>query len=235
MLRRNNESLPPSAALRLRLLDAGNTQATKLGSAALVLEKRGAPLLQIDCGPDSLGRFQQVYGDTEPPALFITNSDFDHIGGLESWFERLMTGRRSLTPQLYIPVKLLPILQSRITDYANMLAEAGSNFLDAFQLIPVSESFQLNHMQFDVFPVGNHEHDTAFGIALRGSFLYTSDPGSADTLYQPGRIDLSRLQRRLRTLAQRPGRDTPRLPAGAVKLHDLQPFWFCSRSSGHRS
>jgi hypothetical protein len=91
-----------------------------------------------------------------------------------------MTGHRSLTPRLYVPVKLLPILQSRIADYPNMLAEGGSNFWDAFQLIPVSERFWLNHLLFDVFPVRHYEHDTAFGIALQGSFLYTGDTRPID-------------------------------------------------------
>jgi ribonuclease BN (tRNA processing enzyme) len=164
-----------SVALSLRFLGVGNAQATELGSSSAVLEKSGTPLLLIDCGPDSLSRFRQFYGDIEPPALFITHCHFDHIGGLESWFYRLMTGRRSLTPRLYVPVKLLPILQRRIADYPNMLAEGGSNFWDAFQLIPVSERFWLNHLLFDAFPVRHHEHDTAFGIALQGSFLYTGD------------------------------------------------------------
>jgi ribonuclease BN (tRNA processing enzyme) len=161
--------------LTLRFLGVGNAQAVDLGSSSAVLERGGSPLLLIDCGPDSLSRFRQVYGDIEPPALFITHTHFDHIGGLEGWFYRLMTGHLSLPPRLYIPVKLLPILQSRIADYPNLLAEGGANFWDAFQLIPVSERFWLDHLQFDVFPVRHHEHDTAFGLALKGKFLFTGD------------------------------------------------------------
>jgi ribonuclease BN (tRNA processing enzyme) len=159
----------------MRFLGVGNAQATELGSSSAVLEKHGNPLLLIDCGPDTLHRFRQMYGDSEPGAVFITHTHFDHIGGLESWFYHLMTGHHPLQPRLYIPVKLLPILQSRIADYPNLLAEGGSNFWDAFQLIPVSERFWLDNILFDVFPVRHHEHDTAFGIALKGHFLFTGD------------------------------------------------------------
>jgi ribonuclease BN (tRNA processing enzyme) len=170
------DQLPPiTPYLAMRFLGVGNAQATALGSSSAVLEKHGNPLLLIDCGPDTLNRFRQTYGKTEPVALFITHSHFDHIGGLENWFYRLMTGHHALQPRLYIPVKLLPILQSRIADYPNLLAEGGANFWDAFQLVPVSERFWLDNLLFDVFPVRHHEHDTAFGIALKGHFLYTGD------------------------------------------------------------
>jgi ribonuclease BN (tRNA processing enzyme) len=86
-----------------------------------------------------------------------------------------MTNSISHLPKLYVPVKLLPILQRRIADYPNFLAEGGSNFWEAFQLIPVSERFWLNNLLFDLFPVRHHEHDTAFGIALKGHFLFTGD------------------------------------------------------------
>jgi ribonuclease BN (tRNA processing enzyme) len=166
-------SVTPSLALRF--LGVGNAQSPTLGSSSSVLEKNDNPLLLIDCGPDTLNRFRQIYAEKEPASLFITHTHFDHIGGLESWFYRLMTGNQTLRPRLYIPVKLLPILQSRIADYPNLLAEGGCNFWDAFQLIPVSERFWLDNLLFDVFPVRHHEHDTAFGIALKGHFIYTGD------------------------------------------------------------
>lgn len=70
---------------------------------------------------------------------------------------------------------MLHSLQRRVADYPNPLAEGGTNFWDAFQLIPVSERFWLYNLLFDVFPVRHHEHGTAFGIAVQGRFLYTGD------------------------------------------------------------
>jgi ribonuclease BN (tRNA processing enzyme) len=171
----DSQSQAFSPTLALRFLGVGNAQATDLGSSAAVLEENGMPLVLIDCGPDTLNRFRDVYAGMEPPALFITHPHFDHIGGLEGWFYRLITLHRVLPPKLYVPVKLLPALQRRIADYPNMLAEGGSNFWDAFQLIPVSERFWHSNLLFDVFPVRHHEHDTAFGLALKGRFLYTGD------------------------------------------------------------
>jgi ribonuclease BN (tRNA processing enzyme) len=175
-----NEFLKPEHSIQvsmgLRFLGVGSAQAADLGSSAGVLEQAGNPMLLIDCGPDTLARFRQVYGDREPPALFVTHAHFDHIGGLEGWFYRRMTGAGGgLPPRLFVPVELVGSLQRRVADYPNLLAEGGSNFWDAFQLVPVSERFWLQNLLFDVFPVRHHEHGTAFGIALQGRFLYTGD------------------------------------------------------------
>ena len=74
-----------------------------------------------------------------------------------------------------MPVDVIPLLQRRIADYSNPLAEGGKNFWDAFQLIPVSESFWLNDMLLNIFPVRHHDCRFAFGLSLSGRFLYTGD------------------------------------------------------------
>ena len=66
-------------------------------------------------------------------------------------------------------------LQKRLADYPGVLAEGGANFWDAFQLVPVSESFWHAGWRFDVFPVRHHRPDTAFGLRLRGSVVWTGD------------------------------------------------------------
>jgi ribonuclease BN (tRNA processing enzyme) len=161
--------------LGLRFLGVGNSQALKLGSSSAVLEVGDEPRLLIDCGPGTLEAFSRRYRDL-PRALFITHAHFDHVGGLEGLFYRLATMNDSPAPvRLFVPVTLIPVLQRRLADYPNLLAEGGSNFWDVFQLIPVSEGFWHGDWRFTVFPVRHHEYLSAFGLALEGIFLYSGD------------------------------------------------------------
>lgn len=160
----------------LRFLGVGNAQAMALGASCAVLELDGQPSLMIDCGPDSLDAYVDAYGGL-PSALYITHPHLDHISGLEGLFYRLATSPWSQPrrPRIYCPVSILQVLQRRLADYPNILAEGGSNFWDVFQLIPVSEQFWHERLLFAVFPVRHHEHLSAFGLALAGRFLYTGD------------------------------------------------------------
>jgi ribonuclease BN (tRNA processing enzyme) len=110
-----------------------------------------------------------------PEAIFITHAHLDHIGGLEGLYYRLAAGGGRPLTRLYMPAPLLQVLQRRLADYPNLLAEGGSNFWDVFQLIPVSERFWHRDLLFSVFPVRHHEYLAAFGLALEGRFLYTGD------------------------------------------------------------
>jgi ribonuclease BN (tRNA processing enzyme) len=159
----------------IRFLGVGNSHALALGSSAVVLEVGDEPWLLVDCGPETLANYLATY-ERLPDALFITHAHLDHIGGLENLFYRLATADpRPQLPRLYVPVALLPILQRRLADYPNLLAEGGWNFWDAFQLVPVSDRFWHRELRFSVFPVRHHEHMAAFGLALEGRFLYTGD------------------------------------------------------------
>ena len=42
-------------------------------------------------------------------------------------------------------------------------------------MVPVGTGFWLDGLWFDVFPVRHHALNAAYGLALRGSFLYTGD------------------------------------------------------------
>lgn len=164
-----------TGGLALRFLGVGNAQAVTLGSAAVVLERDGQPLLLIDCGQEAFSAYLERYAAL-PSALFITHAHFDHIGGLErlfyrAWFDESARSR----VKLYAAADLVPVLQHRIAGYPSPLAEGGVNFWDAFQLVPVDRGFWHQGHWFDVFPVRHHLPRTAFGIALRGSFLFSGD------------------------------------------------------------
>lgn len=159
----------------LRFHGVGNASAVELGSAMATLERGGAPWLTIDCGGEGLTAFQARYGDM-PMAVFITHVHLDHVAGMErlfvaSYFDPARRGQ----VRLYVPAPLVPLVHQRIASYPNVLAEGGANFWDAFQLVPVGEAFWHDGQRLEVFPVRHHWPDTAFGLRLRGSVVWTGD------------------------------------------------------------
>ncbi len=162
-------------SLALRFLGVGSAQAVELGSPGAVFERDGQPSLLIDCGPETLTRYIEAYGAV-PRAVYITHVHMDHVGGLERlfyrcYFDPALKGK----VRLYVHAALLTHLQSRVADYPNVVAEGGANFWDAFQLIALSRGFWLEGLWFDVFPTRHHAPMTSFGVALRGSFVWTGD------------------------------------------------------------
>jgi ribonuclease BN (tRNA processing enzyme) len=159
----------------LHFLGVGAANAPQLGSASAVLERDGQPLLMIDCGPEAISDALARYGQP-PPALFVTHTHFDHVGGMERLFvaEYFDPARRGRMP-MFVPASVVPLLQARVADYPDVLAEGGANYWDAFRLIPVSRGFWLDGLWFDVFPVRHHAPGSAWGLALRGSFVFTGD------------------------------------------------------------
>lgn len=159
----------------LRLQGVGNAFAVELGSAMATIERDGAPWLTIDCGNEGLSRYLGQYGEA-PRALFITHTHLDHIAGFErlfvySWFDEARRGK----VRLYVPAAVVPLLHQRVGDYPNTLAEGGANFWDAFQVIPVGASFWHDGVRLEVFATRHHWPDTAFGLRLRGSLVWTGD------------------------------------------------------------
>ena len=160
---------------QLRFLGVGGAQAVELGSSSAVIERDGAPQLMIDCGGEALTAYLAHY-QALPPALFFTHLHFDHIGGMErlffrAYFDVALRGRI----RLYVPAALVPLLQQRVADYPEVLAEGGANYWDAFQLIPVSRGFWHLGYWYDVFATRHHAPGTSYGLRLRGSVVYTGD------------------------------------------------------------
>ena len=159
----------------LRFLGVGSAQAVELGSSGAVLERDGVPLLLIDCGPETLTRYLDAYGEA-PRAVYITHTHMDHVAGLErlfyrAYFDAALKGN----VQLFAHAALVPYLQSRVADYPSVIAEGGANFWDAFRLIPCSRGFWHRGLWFDVFATRHHAPMTSFGVALRGAFAWTGD------------------------------------------------------------
>lgn len=162
-------------SLALRFLGVGSAQAPELGSACAVLERAGAPLLMIDCGAEALSAYLDHYG-APPHALYVTHTHMDHVAGLErlfyrTYFDDALRGRT----RLYAHAALVPLLQARVADYPEVLAEGGANFWDSFRLVPCSRGFWCDGLWFDVFATRHHAPNTSFGLALAGSFVWTGD------------------------------------------------------------
>jgi len=161
--------------LALRFLGVGSAQAPELGSACAVVERDGAPLLMIDCGAEALSAYLDHYG-APPSAIYVTHTHMDHVAGLErmfyrTYFDAALRGN----VRLYAHAALVPLLQARVADYPEVLAEGGANFWDTFRLVPVSRGFWCDGVWFDVIATRHHAPGASCGRALAGSVVWTGD------------------------------------------------------------
>lgn len=145
-----------------------------LGCSSAVLSKNNSPQLLIDCGYDTLDRYQDHY-QSLPEAVYISHLHLDHIAGLEQLFYRAYFNEELALIKLFVAANLVPQLCERIANYPGQLAEAGANFWDCFQLIPVNQGFWHNNNYFAIYPTRHHQPNTSFALHLAGVFFYSGD------------------------------------------------------------
>ena len=160
----------------LRFLGTGGAMAVaEFGSAMACIEHDGKPWLAIDCGSEGLTRYVEYYGEY-PWAIYMTHAHLDHVSGFERLFvASIFDEARKGRVRVYCPTGVLPWLQRRVAEYPNALAEGGTNFWDAFQLIIVGDYFWHDGLRIETFPVRHHWPDSAHGLRLRGSMVWTGD------------------------------------------------------------
>jgi len=164
--------------LTVRFLGVGDASQQALGHAAIVVEcgeENSKNNLLVDCGPRTISSYFDVYNEL-PSAVFITHCHLDHIADLEVFFIKTwFSGRENFRPKLFVPVSIIPLLHQRVATYPGVLAEGGVNFWDAFQLIPVSDSFEYSSFVFHLFPARHHGANSAFSLCVQDAFFYSGD------------------------------------------------------------
>ena len=141
-------------------------------SSSCVIERHGRPWLMIDCGFQSLSRYQAATQGNLPHAVFVTHLHFDHIGGLEQLFyqSRFQTNHQ---PRLFVPASLVYRLTQIFSNTG--LAEGKVNLWDQLHIVPVLNEFWLDEVKFQVYPVRHHEPGSAYALHLPGVFFYSGD------------------------------------------------------------
>lgn len=159
--------------MKFTFLGVGDASQNGLGHASAVYSKDGKHLL-IDCGPGVLDAFVECFGSL-PDAVFITHCHLDHIADFEKLFIKSWFSTPQKRPLIFVPAAIISLLHDRVGTYPGALAEGGVNFWQAFQLIPVADSFELFDETFIVKPARHHGVNSAFSLYLPDRFYYTGD------------------------------------------------------------
>ena len=152
-------------------LGTGAASNQGLGNAACLLEYQQKPWLLIDCGHDTLQRFQSHTGLDLPEFVFITHLHFDHIAGLEQLF--FQSFRHKTLPVVYVPVALVEKL-TQILSHTG-LAEGGINLWQQLRVVPVLETFWHQGQKLHCYPVRHHQPGSAYCLHVPGLCLFTGD------------------------------------------------------------
>ena len=160
-----------SMSFSVTFLGVGNARATSLGNSSAIVEHNASPWLLVDCGFDTLDKYQARYPNSVPPAVFITHCHFDHIGGLEQLY--FLARFANKKPVIYISHLLVPTLVSVLGN--TLLAEGHENVWDVLNIVPVQNTFFHRGTQLRIYPVRHHIPNSAFSLHMPGAFFYSGD------------------------------------------------------------
>ena len=163
----------PTAQYSLVFHGTGSGGELAMGCSAATLCEHNQPRLLIDCGPGTLNAFQQRFGEL-PKAVFITHGHLDHIADLEILTVRAKLQNAAPIP-LYVPLGLIPLLHQRLATYPGSMAEGGHDFWQAFQLLPVTETFSHAGLKFRLHATRHHAPGSSFALQVPGLFFYSGD------------------------------------------------------------
>jgi ribonuclease BN (tRNA processing enzyme) len=157
--------------LTITFLGVGNARATSLGNASMIIEHNDAPWLLVDCGFDTLDRYQARHPNSLPPAVFITHCHFDHIGGLEQLY--FLARFANEKPVIYVSHLLVSTLVNVLGN--TLIAEGNENVWDVLNIVPVQHTFFHQGIKLHIYPVRHHAPTSAFSLHMPGAFFYTGD------------------------------------------------------------
>ncbi|KZN63468.1 hypothetical protein N473_16735 [Pseudoalteromonas luteoviolacea CPMOR-1] len=162
------KEIRPDSAL---FLGVGDASAMELGNSACLLQHQSRPWLLIDCGHDTLHRYDAVLPDELPDSVFITHLHYDHVGGLEQLYFKATLSDKKI--RVYVPVFLVSQLCAMLR--YTKLAELKADVWHTFILHPVCEYFWHQGVKVWVYPVRHHAPNSAFALHIPGVMFYSGD------------------------------------------------------------
>lgn len=159
--------------INLEFVGCGNSTSQELGNSSAVITLKNNKRMAIDFGFTAYPAFKNRFGCL-PDAVYLTHIHLDHIGGLQSLFYDAYFNKKEPI-KIFLHYKQIASFHNIMGRVENIVAGAAANFYDAFQLIPVSDEFWFENVQFTVFEGRHHAPQFSHGISVKGRFAYTGD------------------------------------------------------------
>lgn len=167
----------------VRFIGTGDSESLNYYNTNMLVSTRAKNLL-VDCGWTAKQALRD-HGLTikDIDAIFITHVHGDHVFGLERFgFEsRYVHGGHRI--KLYVPESVLyPLWHECLKGCMGYSGDGKNDMDDFFDVIPVSERFFWEGLDFEVFPTTHTVGKPSFGIRLPYRFTFTSDTNAIPEL-----------------------------------------------------